>query len=298
MATKINARLRHKRGTEGSIPTLVDGQIYLCTDTHRIYKGTSTGENILISDINKLNTIYNDNLLINGDFQVWQRGTHFENVGAGQYQADRWRVLTTDGNYLATVDKVVEGLKISQDTAEGAGCVMQYRFEDSDFKRINGKVCTLSKSINGAIETTQITPTSNMIEIAIGGNVTVNWIKLELGTVATPFVPRPYAEELALCQRYYEKIGENTYNLSRVSALENYILGVEYMVTKRIAPTVTIFDESGIAGQVSNLTVSEEKLTDAHASVVNTYGFRQIAVQGAKLGNWYSFSYEADAEIY
>lgn len=54
MATKINARLRHKRGTETSIPTLVDGQIYLCTDTHKIYKGTSTGENVLIGDINEL----------------------------------------------------------------------------------------------------------------------------------------------------------------------------------------------------------------------------------------------------
>lgn len=54
MATKINARLRHKRGTETSIPTLVDGQIYLCTDTHKIYKGTSTGENILIGDIVEL----------------------------------------------------------------------------------------------------------------------------------------------------------------------------------------------------------------------------------------------------
>lgn len=75
MATKINARLRHKRGTEISIPTLVDGQIYLCTDTHKIYKGTSTGENILIGDIkqltsiaNKVNTpitIHNDNVDMN-----------------------------------------------------------------------------------------------------------------------------------------------------------------------------------------------------------------------------------------
>lgn len=29
------------------------------------------------------------------------------------------------------------------------------------------------------------------------------WAKLELGSVATPFVPRSYGEELALCQRYY-----------------------------------------------------------------------------------------------
>lgn len=54
MATTINARLIHKRGTEASIPTLKDGQIYLCTDTDKIFKGTSTGENKLIGDINSL----------------------------------------------------------------------------------------------------------------------------------------------------------------------------------------------------------------------------------------------------
>lgn len=32
-------------------------------------------------------------------------------------------------------------------------------------------------------------------------------IKLELGSVATPFIPRPYGEELALCQRYYYRWG-------------------------------------------------------------------------------------------
>lgn len=34
----------------------------------------------------------------------------------------------------------------------------------------------------------------------------VQWAKLELGSVATPFVPQPYGEELALCQRYCRKL--------------------------------------------------------------------------------------------
>lgn len=75
MTTNINARLRHKRGTEATMPTLVDGQLYLCTDTQKMYKGTSMGENILVGDIklltsiaNKVNTpitIHNDNEDIN-----------------------------------------------------------------------------------------------------------------------------------------------------------------------------------------------------------------------------------------
>lgn len=55
MATTVNATLKHKRGTEASMPILKDGQIYLCSDTQKVYKGTSTGENILISDIASLN---------------------------------------------------------------------------------------------------------------------------------------------------------------------------------------------------------------------------------------------------
>lgn len=55
MATTVNATLKMKRGTEASMPTLKDGQLYLCSDTHKVYKGTSTGDNILISDIAQLN---------------------------------------------------------------------------------------------------------------------------------------------------------------------------------------------------------------------------------------------------
>lgn len=43
------------------------------------------------------------------------------------------------------------------------------------------------------------------------GELFINNVKLELGSVATPFVPRLYSEELDLCQRYYcrAKISQN-----------------------------------------------------------------------------------------
>lgn len=53
MSTLINAKLRHKRGTEASIPMLLDGQLYLCTDSHKLFKGTATG-NVCIGDITLL----------------------------------------------------------------------------------------------------------------------------------------------------------------------------------------------------------------------------------------------------
>ena len=40
----------------------------------------------------------------------------------------------------------------------------------------------------------------------VGDNIEIEWAKLEVGEVATQFIPRSYDEELALCQRYYSRV--------------------------------------------------------------------------------------------
>jgi len=45
------------------------------------------------------------NLIINGDFQVWQRGTSFTNVSNGTYAADRWVCLDGIGDVTTTWTK-------------------------------------------------------------------------------------------------------------------------------------------------------------------------------------------------
>ncbi|HHV32220.1 MAG TPA: hypothetical protein GXX74_07415 [Clostridiales bacterium] len=73
------------------------------------------------------------------------------------------------------------------------------------FKETNGRVSITADIPIGASKvecgvgyTRLITPDDAGSEIDI-------WdAKLEIGSVATPFSPRPYAEELALCQRYYQ----------------------------------------------------------------------------------------------
>ena len=42
-----------------------------------------------VYNIAELSDINNENILINGDFQVWQRGTSFPTSASGQYTADR-----------------------------------------------------------------------------------------------------------------------------------------------------------------------------------------------------------------
>ena len=119
-----------------------------------------------------------------------------------------------------------------------------------------------------------------------GGGVTsgeyfeVAQVQLELGKVATPFEHRSYGEELALCQRYYERIQDHdpqSRDTSGVTSSEVLIgLGVcltssrvlgrldGWKVTKRAAPTVSISDNTQI----------EAIHTGAWYPATNTVNFR------------------------
>lgn len=64
-------------------------------------------------------------------------------------------------------------------------------------------------------------------------------IKLELGSVATPFIPRPYGEELALCQRYYYRWGNERARYRAVGINGNQLFFfVPLPTTLRIIPTI------------------------------------------------------------
>lgn len=79
-------------------------------------------------------------------------------------------------------------------------------------------------------------------------------MKLEVGTDATDFISRPFEEELALCQRYYEK--NFSYDVAPADGVASggggmgvaatttnlYCNEIQYKVTKRLAlPTVTFY---------------------------------------------------------
>ena len=48
------------------------------------------------------------NALINGDMQIWQRGTSFATTGAYRYTADRWSINTLASTY--TISRQFSGL--------------------------------------------------------------------------------------------------------------------------------------------------------------------------------------------
>ena len=173
-----------------------------------------------------MNSIYKPNLLINGDFQVWQRGESFNYSVSNKYCADRW-ILSHGAYYNAMkVDRVDNGMKVALSSSSGSGGGVSQYVEGSKLETY-----TLSVSIDNVIYVLTATPNSNGTEISkaftdfklgikwdvtlkciraslyfttINKSYVINWAKLEIGDINTGITKNLYAFELQLCERYYQ----------------------------------------------------------------------------------------------
>jgi len=155
---------------------------------------------------------------------------------------------------------------------------------------------------------------------------TVNWllnagnyieftgVQLEKGTVATPFEFRPFATELALCYRYYQKsyqysdVPASATLVSMVTATgldTSNISGTRFMVDLRTAPgscllyaangTVNKGNAWGAASAGSLVPPTGGTLT---ATELTQKGFRYAtSTSTITVGNPYMYHYIADAEL-
>ena len=95
----------------------------------------------------------------------------------------------------------------------------------------------------------------------------VTGVQLEVGTVATPFEHRSYGEELALCQRYYEKFaGLLQYSKAREADRLRYI-NFFYKQVKRATPDITL---SGTADGTSFANFADNSLDGFRGQCVAT----------------------------
>ena len=137
-------------------------------------------------------------------------------------------------------------------------------------------------------------------------NIYFTGVQLELGSVATDFEHRSYGEELALCQRYYEK----SYNSTTVpgvasiqpgwaSTANNAVIttqapGATFKVTKRSNPTIVTYNAvtgaSGKAYRVSD--ASNETITVSYLGQ-SSIGYINVPASS----NGYYYHYTADSEL-
>ena len=132
-------------------------------------------------------------------------------------------------------------------------------------------------------------------------------IQLEVGDTATEFENRMFAEELALCQRYYQKSypygtspgtaisgGCQSYTAQR-TATQEYISPAQFAVLMRATPTLTIYGTDGTLNRINgidsaNLVGGSFALSDRQIRVVT-------ATSAHVLHDRYQFQWEADAEL-
>jgi len=137
----------------------------------------------------------------------------------------------------------------------------------------------------------------------------ITGVQLEVGSVATDFEHRLFAQELALCMRYYETHnslttakttdGSTTSYWSTITTNDNNTLvvstGIIYKVPKRASPTVTIYNPNNTA------TAARVSAQGTERTVPATYGgpnaLTRIYVSGASAGNYVTYNWEASAEL-
>ena len=204
-------------------------------ETNKGLKGNEILQAETAQEVRSLIGAGRKNLIINGGFDVWQRGTSFGYSSSPQYTADRW---TTWGGSTqsVTVTQSTIGARITTTSYDGAN-LLEHRLEGT---YVAGKTVTLSVKtgsvcsnavvmlytrtsagswqntpINSGLLANTINTFTAFIPADAGKinirltntgsgalDLDVEYVQLELGSVATDFEHRSYGEELALCQRY------------------------------------------------------------------------------------------------
>ena len=237
------------------------------------------------------------NILINGDFQVSQRGDYSSasSLSEAVYFVDRWRTRNSF-SMIATKTHSTRKVTLNQ-TSAGIGSIrIDQKVEIIDNEQYTDKYMTLSADVksndsnariavyhegwdpnntqhsgSGVWERLTLTfwtgtlvtgnefsiqigidgDSSADVSIAAGAYIEIKNVQLEFGKVATPFEHRSYGEELALCQRYFEKLatyGENDANRYNGIAwdTDNMNVFIPFLVAKRSAPTVSITNDGEV----------------------------------------------------
>ena len=114
---------------------------------------------------------------------------------------------------------------------------------------------------------------------AVNNYFQITGVQLEVGKVATPFEHRSYAEELALCQRYYQQYGFETGGPFRLVGSANgstsMLTAFMYKSPMKEAPSITYYG-GGTSGGNFNSYVHTTNTSQNHpaSSVIGTKSVR------------------------
>lgn len=285
-----------------------------------VHNGAGLKKGTLTQLSNFLGTKFsNPNLLINPDFKINQRGkSTYSSTGAGA-TVDRW--LGTNAKTVVNSDNTVTVSSLS-----GTGYFTQHEENISYGKHtysiyvqaITGTVKAFYKSKNskdielGTLKQGLNTFTSVddgfksfFLNIAGGSSVTLKYVKVEQGTVATAFIAPNMAEEITKCKRYFQVL--NVFE-GFVGSVSYWNLYTKFYVgaMRTTSPTITANVSSAtinLSGdntdrklQLSNSitpTMYLNELIITHKSATN-FGYNAFTACIFRS----AITYNVDAEIY
>ena len=222
----------------------------------------------------------NPNLLINGDFRVNQRGqpSYVAQGWKDTYSVDRWalrgstgtitldvatKTLTGAGwlvqeieDYKSLIGKTLTlSMPIIQKSSKGGSHLsLRVYYTDGTYTNlfdINYGTYSGFMSHTFVFNVDETKTIRNVITLYYQGADAItqlDYVKLEVGSVATAFSPRPYAEELMMCQRYYQILSVNNsgfsaYGKETINDVEYHVVNTPVPLTSilmRTNPTVTV----------------------------------------------------------
>lgn len=252
----------------------------------------------------KVEEVYsNPNLLINGDFQVWQHGKEVT-ISNGQYLCDRWRLYHLNGT--VSFKKVSNGLQVVSTTNPSENINIYQLLEYNP--ALENKEGVLSYSINGNVITVPWTIIKGgtdssphlIIKHITGLKVgdVVNWAKFELGSIATPFVPRLYAEELLMCQRFFQK--SKSYHGSAEAYYGKLMTRIPLVTPMRTVASVTTSGTiMAIIDQMKSFDVTNIEVISCNDRYLTaTLTLAEASVNAGEIYRLQNGSIYLDSEIY
>lgn len=179
-------------------------------------------------------------------------------------------------------------------TGSGAGLELDFVLEAGSSFQQTAATWLAGNGIATSAQT-QLTQTTGAIFEVTG-------VKLEVAPAATPFARRPFAQELALCQRYYEKsypAGTAVGTVTRVGmGYANGFSGgtVTFAVTKRTTPSFTFYStDTGTSGKVRDFINSADVSPSGVQASPGSEVWNASPVSGSSVD--LGFEWTADARL-
>jgi hypothetical protein len=142
----------------------------------------------------------------------------------------------------------------------------------------------------------------------VGWSRYITGVQLEKGTVATPFEFRNYAQELALCQRYFEKSYDQGVNPGTATAAGVFtgaapnttgVQGPIFKVPKRAAPIgsgIAYYSKAGTASVLTNWSNDLDGPSVTGGGDYSQYGIRYIG-STVTAGAYYYYHWTVSTEL-